>query len=439
MKSVRVLWICNLILPEIAEQLGMNYLPKEGWVAGLLDGILSSPEEERPEMILAFPVGENADGCSGEVSLKAHPGVKVKYYGFYEDTVNPDQYHIKYEESMRKILEEFHPDVVHCFGSEYPHTLAMAKALQDPGKLLISIQGPISIYAERYMAQLPEKVQKCRTFRDILRRDSIRQQQDKYTARGKYEQEAIAGAGHIAGRTEFDRQLTEQWNPKAVYHHAGESLRSVFYEGRWDPAKAQPHRIFVSQADYPLKGFHYLLIAAGRLAQDYPDLEIYAAGQSVIGYETWKEKVKLPAYGKYLRELIRENGLEDRVHMLGRISALQMKDEYLACNTYVCCSACENSPNSLGEAMILGVPCVAAAVGGVTSIFDEEDGYLYRNEPEDSLEQVSKALEMAIRDAWEHPEETERRTNLAAFHGKRNHDRENNTRELLEIYGEMTK
>ena len=88
--------------------------------------------------------------------------------------------------------------------------------------------------------------------------------------------------------------------------------------------------------------------------------------------------------------------------------------------------------------MILGVPCVASAVGGVPSVFDEEDGYLYRNEPEDSPEAVSKALEAAIRAAWEHPEEAERRANLAAFHAKRNHNRENNTRELLEIYGEMT-
>ncbi len=436
---MRILWVCNLILPEIAEQRGMGYLPKEGWVAGLLEGILSSPEDQRPEMALAFPVAENADGCTGTVELKDHPGVKVSYYGFYEDTVNPERYQDRYEESMKKILEDWRPDVVHCFGSEYPHALAMAKALADPGKLLISIQGPIGIYADRYMAHLPKKVQKSRTLRDILRKDSIRQQQEKYTLRGRWEREAISLAGHIAGRTEFDRRFSGDLNPKAVYHHAGESLRGVFYEGRWDPEKILPHRIFVAQADYPLKGFHYLLLAAGKLVRDYPDLEIVAAGQSVMEFRTWKQKLKLPAYGKYLRQLVRDQGLEGRVHMLGRLSAQQMKEEYLRCNTYVCCSACENSPNSLGEAMILGVPCVAAAVGGVSSIFDEEDGYLYRNDPEDTLEQVSTALEKAIRDAWEHPEETERRTNLAAFRARRNHDRENNTRELLEIYGEMTR
>ena len=436
---MKVLWLCNLILPEIAEQLGMNYLPKEGWVAGLLDGILSCRAEERPEMILAFPVSEKDDGCSGEVELKAHPGVKVSYYGFYEDTVNPERYQDRYEGSMKEILDRCQPDVVHCFGSEFPHALAMAKALDDPGKLLISIQGVVGELADHYMAHLPEKVRKSRTLRDILRKDSIRQQQEKYTLRARWEREALSRAGHIAGRTEFDRRFAEKVNPKAGYHHAGESLRSVFYEGRWESEKSLPHRIFVAQADYPLKGFHYLLLAAGRLVRDYPDLEIVSAGQSIMEYQTWKQKLKLPAYGKYLRQLIRSQGLEGRVQMLGRLSAQQMKEEYLKCNTYVCPSSCENSPNSLGEAMILGVPCVVAAVGGVPSIFDEEDGYLYRNNPEDSLDQVCEALERAVRDAWEHPEETERRANLAAFHARRNHDREINTRELMEIYREMTK
>ena len=33
-------------------------------------------------------------------------------------------------------------------------------------------------------------------------------------------------------------------------------------------------------------------------------------------------------------------------------------------------SACENSPNSLGEAMLTGTPCVATFVGGVPSVLD---------------------------------------------------------------------
>lgn len=64
---------------------------------------------------------------------------------------------------------------------------------------------------------------------------------------------------------------------------------------------------------------------------------------------------------------------------MGKLTAGQMRDRYLASSLYVCCSALENSPNSLGEAMLLGMPCVSADVGGIPSMFtDGVDGILYR-------------------------------------------------------------
>ena len=63
----------------------------------------------------------------------------------------------------------------------------------------------------------------------------------------------------------------------------------------------------------------------------------------------------------YMR--IRE--LEDKVSFLGPLNAEQMKAEYLRSNVFLCPSSIENSPNSLGEAQMLGVPCVASYVGGI--------------------------------------------------------------------------
>ena len=37
---MRVLWICNIMLPVIAKQLGMPYSNKEGWLSGLAERIL---------------------------------------------------------------------------------------------------------------------------------------------------------------------------------------------------------------------------------------------------------------------------------------------------------------------------------------------------------------------------------------------------------------
>ena len=56
-----------------------------------------------------------------------------------------------------------------------------------------------------------------------------------------------------------------------------------------------------------------------------------------------------------------------------------MWEQYLKVNVFVLPSVIENSPNSLAEAMILGVPCIAADVGGVSSMLEHtKEGYIYR-------------------------------------------------------------
>ncbi len=56
------------------------------------------------------------------------------------------------------------------------------------------------------MAGLPERVRRRVTFRDLIRQDSLRQQQEKFIPAGKHEAEVIKGCGYVTGRTGFDRE-----------------------------------------------------------------------------------------------------------------------------------------------------------------------------------------------------------------------------------------
>ena len=55
-----------------------------------------------------------------------------------------------------------------------------------------------------------------------------------------------------------------------------------------------------------------------------------------------------------------------------------MKQAYLDADLYLLPSSSENSPNSLGEAMLLGLPCVASAAGATPDMrADGREGALY--------------------------------------------------------------
>ena len=62
-----------------------------------------------------------------------------------------------------------------------------------------------------------------------------------------------------------------------------------------------------------------------------------------------------------------------------RAAAAEMKERFLRTNVFVSSSAIENSPNSIGEAMLLGTPIVASDVGGVSSLIEHgKTGFLYQ-------------------------------------------------------------
>ena len=440
---MKVLWICNIVLPAIAEKLGLEVSHKEGWLAGLSGTILEHRLENQIELHVAYPVGN--ERLTGELDAQVIPmpeygeDAELYGYGFYEDMSHAENYDPGLEQRIGQIIDAVQPDVIHCFGTEYGHTLAAVKACREKERVLVGIQGLCQVIAGAYMADLPENVQKSVTFRDWLKKDSIKMQQQKFALRGEREEAILKIAGNVTGRTEFDRFYTEKCNPDAKYYFMNETLRSCFYEGKWKRETCEPHTIFLSQGDYPLKGLHYLLLAAGKLQEKYPDIRIKIAGNSLVNYRTLKDKIKISAYGKYLRSLLARQKLEDKVQFLGRLSAEEMKAQYLSAGLFICCSSNENSPNSLGEAMLLGVPCVAADVGGIPSIFsDGEDGILYPGfGPGRSLEEVVRALSLAIMQMWEHPEEQARYSENGAKHARITHDKEKNYQKMLEIYAEI--
>ena len=413
---MKLLMLCNMKPAVVQEKLTGR---KQGglWVDHVLSALRK--QENLTIHVLCPGEGEGAtldEGCSFSLFNlgQAHvyqPGLEAQF---------------------GRTLREFAPDVIHIWGTEYGHTLAMVNAAEKCGcleRVVIHIQGLCSVYAGHYAEGVPHSVQTGYTFRDFLRRDNIRSQQEKFVLRGEMEVKALQKVRHVIGRTDWDEACTYQINPHARYHFGNETLREQFFEGAWDYASCRKHRIFASSCAYPVKGFHYLLQAFAEVVKDYPDATLAVTGKSYLSVDPKRRG----SYQKYLAELTKQLGLEDKIEFLGGLSAEGMKENYLSANVFVLPSTIENSPNSLGEAMLLGVPCVSGDVGGVTTMMTHNrEGFVYQSTaPYMLAHYICKifAMEEAAADLGR----------AAAAHARLTHDPERNLRDLLEIYREVAR
>ena len=414
---MKLLWLCNMVPGKVRQAAGGAASGGGLWVDSVLEGLL---EQENLELRILCP----GDGGEGTVNEGCS-------YAFFSEGL-PYVYLPELEKQFCRELENFCPDVIHIWGTEYGHTLAMVNAAGKAGKLdslVISIQGLCSVYAGHYAEGVPEAVRRGSTFRDLVRRDNIVKQREKFALRGVLEVEALRKARHVIGRTDWDRACVRQINPEARYHFCNETLRQPFYQGTWRYESCRKHRIFASSCVYPVKGFHYLLEAFGQVAKDYPDATLAVPGKSFLT----ADRLRRTNYQKYLAELARKQGVEDRIEFLGGLSAEQMRAEFLRANVFALPSTIENSPNSLGEAMLLGVPCVAADVGGVTTMLHHGDeGYVYPSS-------APYLLAYYMEQIFEQGEEAKRLGIAAQAHAAVTHGPRRNLETLLEIYRNLGK
>ena len=306
-------------------------------------------------------------------------GDRITYYvlpmGRGNQCVNSE-----YEPLWKQVKSEVCPDVVHIHGTEYSHGYSYMRAC-GCDNVVISIQGLTSTYYYYYYYGMSKAdIYRNLTLRDLLK-GSVISAQKKFKKRSIYEKEMLRMAHHVIGRTSWDKSHVLALNPKVKYHFCNEILRSEFYDGeRWSYDKCIKHSIFLSQAGYPIKGLHQVLKVMPLVLEQYPDAIVRVAGSDITQIFTFKQRIRLSGYGKYIKSIMRQNNLEDKVFFTGSLDAEQMKREYLNANVFICPSSIENSPNSLGEAQILGTPCVASYVGGVMDMMIGDEQHLYRFE-----------------------------------------------------------
>ena len=373
--SIKVLWISNTIFPDLAEELGEANPVIGGWMYGMAKDLAKYGVE-----LTVATTSTSHDATRkkvGDINYYLLKGTRHSYY-----------YDRGLEKQWIDIINTVQPDIVHIHGTEAAPGLALMNACPELD-YVVSIQGMISVIERYYFAGIPPKeISRNITFRDIVRNDSIFKARKKFKKRGaNTEIKYIEKTSHIIGRTLWDKAHTLAINPEVRYHFCNESLRDEFYDSRkWNNKNKIDHTIMLSAGNYPIKGLHMVLKALPIVKQSFPKVRVRVVGNDITASGTFSEKLRLSGYGSYIKKLIKVNGLTGNIEFLGRLDAVGMIQEYLKSHIFICPSSIENSPNSLGEAQLLGTPVIAAYAGGIPDMVrHEESGLLYRFEEVEML------------------------------------------------------
>lgn len=269
-----------------------------------------------------------------------------RYYNYIDE-----QYIKKYLD----VIKDFNPSVIHIWGTENNFGL-ISKYVKVP--VIIHLQGIINPYLNAFFP--PNISLKEYAFKDgynplVISRNKKEYEGWKYIA--EREKEIFKECKYFMGRTDWDQILTEIYSENAKYFHCEEALRDEFYTNKkWQPQSSNKFKIITTISSPLYKGGDLLLKTAGLLKNELNiDFEWMVFGIDNL---------------KFQEQLIGIRAVDVNLALKGVATSEKLQSELLTANVFVHPSYIDNSPNSVCEAQISGVPVVACNVGGVSSLIE---------------------------------------------------------------------
>jgi L-malate glycosyltransferase len=376
---VRVLWVIGFPLPQVARYLGNKPIPYGGWVSSMIPHVENVPNLKLG-VAMRCPVSKPQELVIGS----------VRYYLVPE--CGPKGQDVR-ERDCKTVLDEFKPDLLHVEGTEFAHARTFLRAWQGPH--VVSLQGILNAHGPYHYGGLPigQMLASMRPT-DAVVAAALVARKRRFNKRVKAEAATMQMAKYFLGRTTWDRAHAHEMNPAATYYSCRRVLREPFYQYEWDIRAIERHSLFVGNSVSPLKGAHFAVQALALLKRDFPDVKLVIAGPDAHR-PSISEYKSIVGYPAYLRRLIKRLRLQNNVEFTGPLQADRMAQAMCSAHSYVLCSTIENSPNTLAEAMALGVPSVSAFVGGASDMArDGEEALFYRdNDPALLAWQVKRIFE----------------------------------------------
>lgn len=368
---IRVLWFVNTSFPAVDKYLGKPVYVGTGW--WMKSTIVEMAKVESLEIGIVWA----SDGIQKyekfetnninyylipQHPLPARRGNKFRIFNKIWRHLNRLLNLVKRHKYSNELINcvravnDFKPDLVHVWGTENFYGLISDK-IDVP--VLVRFQGLLDVIKDDYWGGVKWR-EGIFMINEMLSYFDIRK-------RARTELAILKQNKYFEGRTFWDHSHLREHNAHASYYDVSVIIRPLFYESRWAIENIKRHSVYTTARSMPLKGNHCLLKAISIARQYVPDIQLRIGGD-----------IQGSGYGKYLKKMVSEFGLDDCVTFLGPVSEEEIVNEILAAHVYVLSSYIENECNSLIEAQIVGAPCVAAYVGGVTStVVDGKTGLFF--------------------------------------------------------------
>ena len=320
------------------------------------------------------------------------------------------------------IINEFKPDVIHIFGTESIFGLIISKT---DVPCIIHLQGNLISVNQKWYSGL--------TAVDVLKYSNKWQLLKGYGVFHKYfinkkaaerERKIFLQCKYFMGRTDWDRRITSVLSPDSKYFHCDEMLRAEFYSHQWIPQQNKNNFIIITTIRNNIyKGLETILECKRILNKVNSNCKIV---WKIAGINE-SDEIPFLVERKY-KTTFKEND----IYLSGPLQVKELLNEILKADVFIHPSHIDNSPNSVCEAMLLGMPVIATFAGGIPSIIEnKKEGLLVQDGDPYALAGAIMELKENSNYAIELGKNAKTRA-----HSRHNHEKIIN--ELINIYSSIT-
>lgn len=296
-----------------------------------------------------------------EASKNSYQKIK-EYYGGYKKKNNK-----KYLDQIERIIQDFQPDIIHLFGLENPLATILGNTSVP---IVVHLQGLLAPYDNAFFPVGFNKSSFLFPFskREWIYRNGYIFAKENIHIRGQIELDLFKKVHYAMGRTNWDHQISQLLSPKSNYFHVDEVLREPFYEkaGSWLYHNNKDLRIVSTLSNTIYKGLDVILKTALLLQQEGVSFK-----WQIIGIRQQDPIIR------FFEKKIHIVSQDVNIEYIGVLNDRQLCNKLLENHIYVHPSYIDNSPNSVCEAQLIGMPVIGTYVGGIPSLIsNEKDGLL---------------------------------------------------------------